>query len=1131
MTDVFDFWSRAEKQPEFCFKEDSDFASIYDIRGADAKQLFEIADRAIALHSFREEREGEDSTSLDLLAGYRDGRDDSDMYLASGCYSDMPREVFKRKKVPVTRSCFLPPTEELQAVEDYCDALQKKALSEVIAKAKANHEKALPALKARVIASTSSKTLGTWTEKEFDQLLLWIRDEAPIIIHIPLEADHRMEKLLADTHFRNQFETKISRGTLDFSATGSRAGWEKRIFLGNYDEATGFQRPKYGCLNIVNDPRGISSATCYGNSYLILKKCRLRTTFANCDSSSSSAEIASCEFHAHVLAKYSDAELRAVLEVANRKQLWLNSNVISQYKEVQIHGELRLAENIDLVVVHSSLKTRQELMRDIHAFCRKNECTYVVTETYGNDFSGNLWASAGAVKPHGFLEDRRLPSFACEWESGASRRVDEDESEASPSFATEGSGGFRLRRELRTKVTNVPPAPALPETWKKKKGFGVTPASMHREVPGKKRCERTWCVGEPVLVHNIMAVSRNAKRAKDETSVRRKIFNNSRILLEKEREREVVVGYIQKVNAERGTCDVNCQSCILHSLPPERMSEYPKSSEKCVPPQVGDAAHFWMDDDTEIAAGVESEVTETAPKPTFPAVHHAFVGSAYDRGSFRRGGIIAVEGKWIVVTYSRLLKLVTRRIPAINASVVLGCPFRAIPPKRTWATGASGLYLHRTIETHTSPDGASFHSFLCRLIRVCIVSSGLGPENEYQIELPTGERKSVACRQLISPPDRAEWDAPGALGAVDTGCGSTAGYRVGILLQSGDRIQCRLLPEVVRDEPLTHATSSGYSKKGLMEPEEEPTDVEIVEVDFMFDKFGDEAPESCGKTTAPKEMTGTSVSDKKTEGASGTKGSAEKEVDHGSESDFMFDLFGDEETIAADMRETTTKVAPRTHDTESSDSTMGFDLFGDSDDDGAAKRDASSGKAAKPDESPRVEEELSDSDESDGLLDLFGDGPSEEEKAARRVKNQLKKTKASQSQEHLVYPWPLLVNQVSGAQVPTRWDPTRVDLAHSTTTQPMPLGGHPTRLLLTDAFTFANDIDNRTHPTPPEGLAATEHAIRALLSSGTAEKPIVTFDCVTQELEKLRVIAQNLPQQILSMAQHRRTLYREQIRC
>ena len=45
-------------------------------------------------------------------------------------------------------------------------------------------------------------------------MLRYIRDEAPIIIHIPIENDGRMEKLLADTHYRNQFETMISRGTL-----------------------------------------------------------------------------------------------------------------------------------------------------------------------------------------------------------------------------------------------------------------------------------------------------------------------------------------------------------------------------------------------------------------------------------------------------------------------------------------------------------------------------------------------------------------------------------------------------------------------------------------------------------------------------------------------------------------------------------------------------------------------------------------------------------------------------------------------------------------------------------------------------------------------------------------------------
>eukprot|EP01064_Diplonema_japonicum_P030665 TRINITY_DN5276_c0_g1_i1.p1 TRINITY_DN5276_c0_g1~~TRINITY_DN5276_c0_g1_i1.p1 ORF type:complete len:936 (+),score=110.25 TRINITY_DN5276_c0_g1_i1:254-3061(+) len=322
-----------------------------------------------------------------------------------------------KKKARVERSkLFLPPRDELEAVETYCDSLQKQAISNFVKKAKASHEKVLNNLREKVCKLSIKGTSSKWTEDHLQKLLLWIRDEAPIIIHVPFDADGRMEKFLKDTHYRNQFETKISRGTLDFSETGSRAGWEDRIFNKDYSKAVAHQRPKYGCLNIVNDPRGISSATSYGDSYIVLKGCRLRTSFADKDSSCTDAQIASCEYHAHVLNKYSDQELQRVLEVANRMRLWHKSDVVHNYKEVQIHGELRLAENIDLIVLHEKYKTNKKLVDNMDKFCEKNNCKYIFMPTYTDadktSFTGDLWEMAGKDKPEGFLSEHKpLPPF------------------------------------------------------------------------------------------------------------------------------------------------------------------------------------------------------------------------------------------------------------------------------------------------------------------------------------------------------------------------------------------------------------------------------------------------------------------------------------------------------------------------------------------------------------------------------------------------------------------------------------------------------------------------------------------------------------------------------------------------
>eukprot|EP01059_Diplonema_ambulator_P006740 TRINITY_DN16350_c0_g1_i4.p1 TRINITY_DN16350_c0_g1~~TRINITY_DN16350_c0_g1_i4.p1 ORF type:complete len:994 (+),score=166.97 TRINITY_DN16350_c0_g1_i4:89-3070(+) len=388
------------------FKDDSAFCDLGSVqRQMSSRVDAEDPELVVAMRTFQK--------------GDGDG---SEVYYAdshafhSRVYDERPNLFNSLKKAKVDKSkLFLPPSEEIEAVDVYCDSLQKDAVANMVKRSKVSHEKALPQLREKVLKLKIKGTSASWTEEHLEKMLLWIRDEAPIIIHIPFDADQRMEKLLKDTHFRNQFETKISRGTLDYSTTGSRAGWEDRIFDKKYSTAEPFQRPKYGCLNIVNDPRGISSATSYGDSYIILKKCRLRTSFADKDSSCTDAQIASCEYHAHVLNKYSDAELQRVLEVSNRMRLWHKSDVVHTYKEVQIHGEIRLSENIDLVVLHEKYKKNTRIVSLMEEFCDKNNCKYIFMPSYTDaesTYKGDLWEMAGTEKPEGFLaENKPLPAF------------------------------------------------------------------------------------------------------------------------------------------------------------------------------------------------------------------------------------------------------------------------------------------------------------------------------------------------------------------------------------------------------------------------------------------------------------------------------------------------------------------------------------------------------------------------------------------------------------------------------------------------------------------------------------------------------------------------------------------------
>ena len=130
----------------------------------------------------------------------------------------------------------------------------------------------------------------------------YIENYAPIIIHVHIT--RHMEFFIKDTHYRSQFETGKSSGSLSRS---SRTQWEDRMFDKNYSRATDFERVKYGVINLTNDPKGVNCALSYGQSYLLLKNhVRARCTMTDKDSSASDAAIGTFKYCFHVLNKMND---------------------------------------------------------------------------------------------------------------------------------------------------------------------------------------------------------------------------------------------------------------------------------------------------------------------------------------------------------------------------------------------------------------------------------------------------------------------------------------------------------------------------------------------------------------------------------------------------------------------------------------------------------------------------------------------------------------------------------------------------------------------------------------------------------------------------------------------------------
>jgi len=231
--------------------------------------------------------------------------------------------------------------------------------------AKRNHDDALPKLQRRVASLGSGIQ-----ETDLWMTLAWIREMAPIIVHVDL--NKMITFMENDTHYRNQFETATSGGLLKPAV---REKWERDLFGGYYDTAEGKERCKYGVLNAMNDHRGVVKCAQYGDSYLVLRDVRLRCTFSPEDSANLKAErLAVLDYYGHVLAEYSDQELKETIQVAKSSDAALlgdSSKVGSmKYKETQVHGDIAFIKHVERLVANHKHRGKPEDKR-IQAVAKK----------------------------------------------------------------------------------------------------------------------------------------------------------------------------------------------------------------------------------------------------------------------------------------------------------------------------------------------------------------------------------------------------------------------------------------------------------------------------------------------------------------------------------------------------------------------------------------------------------------------------------------------------------------------------------------------------------------------------------------------------------------------------------------
>ncbi len=196
----------------------------------------------------------------------------------------------------------------------------------------------------------------------------YIRDCVPLVIHVNIKT---LGFLASDTHYRNQFETKTSGGKLH---QGLRTEWENEMFNGSYNGVIPFDRCKYGCFNTNQHNSPIACAGNYGDNYFVLKS-HIRHRVTSCYGDSSNSMNRKCmgtlDNYAHVLALYSDDELKNIVNSALKRPVYTIQSKCQYnvYREIQIHGPVTLSDFESLIINRQyDYKEDKDLQRLVEKF-------------------------------------------------------------------------------------------------------------------------------------------------------------------------------------------------------------------------------------------------------------------------------------------------------------------------------------------------------------------------------------------------------------------------------------------------------------------------------------------------------------------------------------------------------------------------------------------------------------------------------------------------------------------------------------------------------------------------------------------------------------------------------------------
>ena len=207
-----------------------------------------------------------------------------------------------------------------------------------------------------------------------------INDNACVAVHFhPDRLNDELKSVAASLYetgfYQNQFETKLSNGMLAPYKGSPRDQWEITLFGGAYDEATFFERPKYGALDLMNHADG--PAPRFGSCYFLLEaKVTKDCTFTYMDSHENPPEkgtlnvfedimvalLRECFERQYALGQKNITppqllEKLTYLDIVSpdKYQQKPNSN-LDHYIEAQIHRTISLENDVKTLVIDPSFK-------------------------------------------------------------------------------------------------------------------------------------------------------------------------------------------------------------------------------------------------------------------------------------------------------------------------------------------------------------------------------------------------------------------------------------------------------------------------------------------------------------------------------------------------------------------------------------------------------------------------------------------------------------------------------------------------------------------------------------------------------------------------------------------------------